>query len=94
MELTNEILIKNGFTDNHPERALHTYHLSMDEPSNSFIEVTEHLNSRTNQILCDVSAWNKCSGGTITRKISLTNINTTEQLQNAINMVEIDKIIV
>ena len=91
MILTKEILEKNGFVTNHPERVLPKYHYSNPEGSYR-VDIQAEYFPGTNVLGWNVSGWSTINGKII-RRASASVIETVEDLQSLINLCKIDLLI-
>ena len=90
MELTKEVLIKNGFETDHPERVLGKYKRHTKSPE-SMIIVEQEYKPYTNELTFNVNCW-ICEGNTsaITKRTSISYIKTIEDLNSIIKLCNID----
>lgn len=96
MELTDEILIKNGFDNNHPERVLNKFYLH-SKPSGGpeyRIMVEKVYKPMTNILGYSVSAWKTNDKRVIVYRASCGIIDTVEDLQMCITLCHINKDII
>ena len=86
MELTGEILQRNGFSCNHPERVLKTYYY--DKVFGYGITAQQMFDPLTNSEFWYVVAQNGPNNSA-----SVTGIKTLEDFQSVINLAKIDLLI-
>lgn len=87
MELTNEILEKNGFTCNHPERLWRKYHLSGKNPEFKITAEQDYV-PHTNVLGYSITCTRSNDHGVVkTSKVSV--ISSVEDLQDCINLCDI-----
>lgn len=91
MELTIDILTKNGFECNHPERPLGNFIFHGKEPTEFRIMAEQQYYPLSNVLGFQINCW-KCDGrGAIVKRSSVGITQTVEDLQNVIDLCEIDK---
>ena len=90
MELTKEILIKNGFETDHPEKVLGKYKRHSKSPE-SMIIIEQEYKPNTNELTFNVNCWiSEGQNAAITRRTSMSYIKTIEDLNNIIKLCNID----
>ena len=92
MELTSDILIKNGFKTNHPEKVLHNYYYHGINP-NYRIGVDTVYASTSDKIVYVVNCTKCNDKGVIIKTASVDSIDTVEDLQKIIDLCDINKLI-
>lgn len=89
MELTNDILVKNGFDNNHPERVLATFYYHTTDPVECHVAVEHTYQPGTNTLGYSVSTWKCNENGQIVKRGTLGTVFTVEDLQGLIDLCEI-----
>lgn len=89
MVITNEILIKNGFETDHPERVLCKYKKHGKNPE-YLILIEQDYKSLSNELMYIVSCWITNDKGAIIKRSSLSNVKTIEELNDIIRLCNID----
>lgn len=90
MQLTKELLIELGFTSNHMEHILCTLFLS---GTDFRIEIKQEYLSSTNKLVFNAYIWktsDKPIKSIIYKRITMSNVETLENLQTLIDLCEID----
>lgn len=93
MELTNEILIKNGFADNHPERVLNKFYLHGKNPEYR-VNVETQYHTLSNKLGYSISCYKCDERGAIIKRASVSVTNSLEDLIDVMKLCEIDKEII
>jgi len=93
MQLTKDILIKIGFQCDHPERPLCNFHLNSKTKPEYRIGISQQYKPFSNKLCYNVDCILCNDKGVIIKHSSLTDVETTEELQQLINLSKIDFII-
>ena len=89
MVITKEILFKNGFKTDHPERVLCKYKKHGKNPE-YLILIEQDYKSMSNELTYNVSCWITDDKGAIKKRSSLSNVKTIEELNDIIQLCNID----
>ena len=84
MELTNEILERNGFKCNHPERLWRKYHLTGKNPEFNITAEQDYV-PHTNVLGYNITCTRSNEQG-IAKKSTVSVISSVEDLQDCINL--------
>lgn len=87
MVLTTDILTKNGFYTNHPEKRLGSYKKAN---SSYFIGVESKYKSLSNELSFNVNCCTINNKGEITKESKLSDVKTVEELNDIIRITNID----
>ena len=87
MVLTTDILTKNGFYTNHPEKRLGSYKKFNND---YFIGVESKYKSLSNELCFNVNCWVNNNKGEILKESKLSDVKTVEELNDIIRLTNID----
>lgn len=93
MELTESILLKNGFENNHAERVLPTYYCHGVNPEYR-IQVSTTYQPITNKIGYSINCTKLNDSGIVSKRSSVGITDTVEDLQRCIDLCDINKEII
>lgn len=89
MELTKDYLINLGFETNHPEYTLNKWYKKSKNPEWRVMVEQEYL-PLSNVLSYNVSCWSCDDRGAIMKRASLSDVRTTEDLHEIINLCNIE----
>lgn len=96
MIITEEILIRNHFTTNHPDYILKKFHLSNSKNSKYEWKITVEQNFSSlspNSIIWNADMWRSNDKGQL-KHASLSDIHTIGELNSLISLCEINDVLV